>query len=225
MGNRLLRCTSSTALTIADLEYRAKGWLLDGEMRQLSKQRLAARKFLTDKFLWYLRQQARELCGVHEIRGFVAYLNRAHEDPAGRWGNAQMRRSVRPRTVHAYFVDLRTLFRFLAAEGALEESPLEQLRPPRHGQTRWSRSLRTRVHECGHVLLGVGLGPYMRPLGESGPLVAKNLDNDEGLIWRWETAWFLPANVLRRMGPEDVMNESRLTWDQVRGFALPDPIM
>jgi hypothetical protein len=39
MGNRPLSFATSAPLTIAELEYQAKGWLLDGEVRRLSCQR------------------------------------------------------------------------------------------------------------------------------------------------------------------------------------------
>jgi site-specific recombinase XerD len=47
-----------------------------------------------------------------------------------------MTKAVRPCTVATYYGNLRTLFRFLVAEGVLDTSPVDSLRPPiaRHDQ-------------------------------------------------------------------------------------------
>lgn len=37
---------------------------------------------------------------------------------------------MRPRTILTYFGNLRTLFRYLVEEGAIDSSPMESLRPP-----------------------------------------------------------------------------------------------
>lgn len=124
------------ALLVADLASLAKGWILDGEVRQLSKCTTEARRFLVEKLLWFLRQREFATCGTAEIRAFLAYVNTAHEAEEGRWGNAgnplihHARKAVRPRTTQTYFGNLKTLFRYLVAEGALETSPLDTLRSP-----------------------------------------------------------------------------------------------
>src|SRR2546423_1645059 len=57
-----------------------RGWLLDGQVRQLSKNTLAAREFLTDKLLWFLRQREYAECGTAELCG----LKRKDLDLQGR---------------------------------------------------------------------------------------------------------------------------------------------
>ena len=136
MPNRTHRFEIPTStLPLADLERHARGWLLDSEIR-LSPQTAAARRFLVNKLLWFLRVRAFRDCGTAELREFFAYLKTAHQDEAGRWGNAEhpnvrgATKPLKPRSAQTYFVNLKTLFRFLGEEGALEESPLERLKPP-----------------------------------------------------------------------------------------------
>jgi len=124
------------SIPAAELLQLGQGWLLDGEIRQLSKRTLEARRFLVEKLLWFLRQREYPACGTHELRAFLAYLSTSHETEDGRWGKAgdplvtSARRPVKARTVQTYFGNLRTLFRYLVAEGAIEASPMEALRPP-----------------------------------------------------------------------------------------------
>ncbi len=122
--------TGDAEITTADLERHAKNWLLDGELRQLSKRTLEARRFLLDKLVWFLKDRDLPICGATEIRAFLAYVNNAHEQPEGRWGNPHMKREVRPRTTHTYWGNLRTFFRFLVSEGVMQQSPVEAIRPP-----------------------------------------------------------------------------------------------
>jgi len=121
---------SDTSLGISELDRHAQGWLLDGEIRQLSPNTLYARRLLVEKLLWFLRQRKYPTCGTLELRHFLAYIGNGHEDPNGRWGNAQLRKGVRPRTVQTYFINMKTLFGWLVDEGVLEVSPMGNLRPP-----------------------------------------------------------------------------------------------
>jgi site-specific recombinase XerD len=124
-----LRSTGE-AVPLADLERHAHDWVLDGEIRQLSKRTLQDRVSHTQKLVWFLKQREYAACGTHELRAFLAYLNTAHTSEEGRWGNAQQRKPLRPRRVQKYFGDLRTFFRFLVEEQAIDASPMEVLRPP-----------------------------------------------------------------------------------------------
>jgi site-specific recombinase XerD len=108
----------------------AQGWLLDGDLRQLSQQTRAARKLLIEKLLWFLRTHGHPECGTAEIRAFLAYISTGHEREGGRWGNPLLKKAVRPRTVHTYYGNLRTFFRWLVAEGELLVSPMETIRAP-----------------------------------------------------------------------------------------------
>src|SRR4051794_28379951 len=114
--------SSESEIPVSDLEQIAQGWLLDGEARQLSPQTLFARRFIVEKLLWFLRQQQAVTCSAGELRAFLAYVGRRDVDAGGRWGNPQQKKPVRPRTVHTYHGNLRTLFRFAVYEGMIEAS-------------------------------------------------------------------------------------------------------
>lgn len=118
------------ALPVDRLEYYAKGWLLDSEIREHSDQTLYGRRLVTAKLLWWLRLHRHEWCGPNEVRGFLAYLTRG-DDPAGRWGNAQLRgRKPKPGTTATYYNRLRTFFNHVVEEGGCTVSPMASLKPP-----------------------------------------------------------------------------------------------
>lgn len=121
---------SDATISVSELARYADGWFLDGEIRQHSKTTLASRRLIVSKLLWFLRQREYTTCGVLELRQFLAYISRGHEEKGGRWGNRLMTRPVRPRTVHTYHGHLRTLFRWLIGEGAIEVSPMEAIAAP-----------------------------------------------------------------------------------------------
>jgi|SRR5579871_1703493 len=108
---------TDVTIGVAELERYARGWLLDSEIRQLSPGTISNRKLIIEKFRWFLKQQKVTDCGTMELRQFLAYVSNGHEDAGSRWGNAHLRRHVRPSTASMYFARLRTLFRFLISEG------------------------------------------------------------------------------------------------------------
>jgi len=88
---------------------------------------------VSDKLLWFLLHHGHTSCGLAELRGFLAYLQRGHESLEGRWDNKQNPRCstfLRPATVHISYSHLRTFFRWTAAEGVVESSPMDRLPPP-----------------------------------------------------------------------------------------------
>jgi site-specific recombinase XerD len=117
-------------LTPRELERHMEGWLLDGEIRQLSRRTLQERRILVGRLLWFLRQQEFESIGKPELRAYLAYLGRGHEQEGGRWGDPRRTKPLRPRTVATHYVNLKVFFRWLVAEGAIELSPMEELPPP-----------------------------------------------------------------------------------------------
>ncbi len=125
---RFAKC--EPGLATDKLERYAEGWLLDGDIRQHSQRTQDSRRDIVQKLLWFLREKNCATCGTLELRQFLAYCSRGHEDPNGRWGNPHMRKPVRPRTVHTYHGHLRTLFRWFVAEGVVESSPMEAIAPP-----------------------------------------------------------------------------------------------
>jgi site-specific recombinase XerD len=106
------------------------GWLLACEIAQHSKRTIGNRRSILDKFIWFLKQRGYSTCGTLELRQFLAYLNKGHTQAGGRWGNSQQTRPVRPRTVKDYHNHLRTLFRWIVAEGGMEVSPMVRIPAP-----------------------------------------------------------------------------------------------
>lgn len=125
---RYAKTDSMVSLSI--LERYAEGWLLDGEIRQHSPQTLTTRRIIVSKLIWFLKRKGYQECGTLEIRQFLAYLNRGHEEPGGRFGNPQLTNLVRPRTVKDYHSHLRTFFRWLVLEGAIDACPLDSIAAP-----------------------------------------------------------------------------------------------
>ena len=118
------------SLQLPQFVQAAKDWLFDCEYRQHSTSTIATRRIVTDKLSWFLDQRACEQCGTSEVRQFLAYLNRGHQDAEGRWGNSRFNKPVRPRTVHTYHGHLRTFFAWLVTEGILDISPMDKLAAP-----------------------------------------------------------------------------------------------
>ncbi len=119
-------------LPAADLDRYAEQWLLENELGAKSPKTIRARRLLTSKLSWFLREKGHTTCGTPELRAFLGHIANGHEEKAGRWGetNQAGKRQVRPRTILTYFTDLRTFFRFLVSEGALSESPVDKITRP-----------------------------------------------------------------------------------------------
>lgn len=127
---RPLSSVREGTISVTPLESYGNDWLLDCELRQLSPQTRSLRRLILEKLAWYLRQNGHDQCGLRELRAFLAYLGRVPAPSEGRWGNSTLKQVARPATIHTYFAHLRTFFRWLVAEGEIEVSPMETLRPP-----------------------------------------------------------------------------------------------
>jgi hypothetical protein len=71
-----------STLSAGEISRHGQGWLLDGEVRQLSPNTIAARKNMLDKLLWFLRMKEWDQCGTTELHAFLAYICNGH-DSAG----------------------------------------------------------------------------------------------------------------------------------------------
>ena len=124
------RLPGGDTLSINDLERHAVDWINVCEGALLSNRTLEARRNQTQKLLWFLRLRGYTSCGPSELRAFFAYVQNGHEDAADRWSHERLNKGVRPRTIHEYYGDLRTFFRFLVDDGALEVSPMDRIKAP-----------------------------------------------------------------------------------------------
>jgi site-specific recombinase XerD len=120
------------ALNLSDLEFFIKDWLLDCECRQHTQATLGWRRRATGKLLWFLQTNGHEWCGTSELRGFLSYLTRGHQEGGGRWGNARFNRPVSARTVKDYHGCLRALFNWMVNDGVIETSPMARIASPIH---------------------------------------------------------------------------------------------
>ncbi|MGI4788211.1 MAG: tyrosine-type recombinase/integrase, partial [Janthinobacterium lividum] len=118
------------SLSLDQLTYYANGWLVDCEIRQHSPATRATRRLILDKLLWHLRRSGSQACGTSELRLFFSYLINGHKEDGGRWGNPQMSRPIRPRTVDTYHGHLRTFFQWTLTQGALTVSPMALISGP-----------------------------------------------------------------------------------------------
>lgn len=132
MQTALRSLNSYSNIGINDLRRFIKGWILDGEYRQLSPRTLELRRHFLNKLVWWLENEGFESCGTFEIRAFIGYVSNGHQSEQGRWGNPALKTAVKSRTVKDVHGALRTFFRFLVAEGYIPGSPMEGLRPPIH---------------------------------------------------------------------------------------------
>jgi integrase/recombinase XerC/integrase/recombinase XerD len=119
----------ASVVSVRALERHVEGWLLDGEIRQLSRRTLAERRILLRRFVWFVNQQEFESVGKGELRAYLGYLYGAHEQ-GGRWGDARRTKPLRPTTTKTHYVNLKVFFRWLVQEGAIDSSPMEALPPP-----------------------------------------------------------------------------------------------
>jgi site-specific recombinase XerD len=131
MDNRpLSSAKTEPAMDVAELARYADGWLLSGEISQHSPRTLELRRMVVGNLLWFLKDRELPSCGTLELRQFLAYLTNGHKEPGGRWGNPQMTRPVRPRTVRDYHGHLRAFFRWIVSEDGLNASPVDRIPPP-----------------------------------------------------------------------------------------------
>ena len=121
---------SELSIGVSDLRRYVDGWIMSGEIARHSDRTAGNRRQVTKSLFWYLERQEYASCGLPEIRAFFHYVNVGHKEPGGRWGNPQQTRPVTPRTVKDYHSTLRTLFKWIVAEGGLESSPMERIPVP-----------------------------------------------------------------------------------------------
>lgn len=124
--------SSADAINVQELRKFGHGWILDGQYRQLSPLTAEARRNVLDHFFWWLGREQAVTCGALEIKGFLNYATIGHREPGGRFGAAKLTKPLRPRTVKDIYGILRSFFRYLVAEGYIQESPVEAVRPPIH---------------------------------------------------------------------------------------------
>ncbi|HEY0075113.1 MAG TPA: tyrosine-type recombinase/integrase [Abditibacteriaceae bacterium] len=125
--------TSRAALfvSVPDLKHHLQDWLYDCQFRQHSPRTTEFRQHTGEKLIWFLERQKCDRCSVVELRQFLAYVANGHLEAGGRWGNPNMKRPVRPATLHRYYRELRTLFSWMVTEDIIPASPVDWISPPK----------------------------------------------------------------------------------------------
>lgn len=122
--------SSASEIEVDRLERLAADYLLDCDYRLHSPRPVDTRRVFIRNLVWFLRHRGYGACDTSELRQFFVYLRRGHEEGAGHWGNPQWNKPARPVTIKDYYVNLRCLFNWLVADGALEVSPLDAIPKP-----------------------------------------------------------------------------------------------
>lgn len=111
-------------------------WLDDGRAQGHSARTIKERQEEMDRFRWWIVHEDEgdtELAVLSPavIRRFMAYLR--GERPEGRWGNDHhaTKREPRPATLHGYFRTLRAFANWCVAEGLVEKTFMQNVKPPR----------------------------------------------------------------------------------------------
>lgn len=105
-------------------------YLYDCELRLQSSRTLETRRVFFRNLLWFLNHREYHACGLNELRQFFHYLGHGHEEPAGRFGNPNLKRAVRPITVRDYYICFRSFYAWLVAQQELHVSPFDSMAKP-----------------------------------------------------------------------------------------------
>jgi integrase len=113
------------------VERFAQDYLLDCDYRLHSPKTVAIRRIFLKNLVWFLHHRNHQHCGPTELRQFFVYLAHGHEEEGGRFGNRQLKRTVRPITHKDYWVNFKCFFNWLVEESLIESSPMARLVKPR----------------------------------------------------------------------------------------------
>ena len=121
---------SNSTLSAAEFEQYSSAWLLDCEIRQHSKNTIALRRGILDKFLWWLKEKDIGCISNLTMRQFLLYVTNGHKEEGGRWGRKHETDPVTPATVQLYHRHLRACLNWTVEEGGIEVNPMARVKPP-----------------------------------------------------------------------------------------------
>ncbi len=121
-----------TPVSFTPLQIRqlTAAWLVDAEYRRLSLQTIAFRRNLAEKLIWFIEHRALSKFSTLEARQFLMYLDTGHQESSGRWGNHNLKQTVRPATLRTYYNNLKVMFSWVVSEGYADASPMATVKPP-----------------------------------------------------------------------------------------------
>jgi site-specific recombinase XerD len=111
-------------LPVAALPRLVDSWLLVGDINRHNPCITENRRLSLGQFVWFLNQRGLTHCGPHDVRAFLHYLTRGHEEPGGRWGNPRLTKTTKPSTVRSHHTTLKAFFNWLMAEREITMSPI-----------------------------------------------------------------------------------------------------
>lgn len=128
------RFPSSVSIPTPEIIHALEDWIADGKFQRLSKRTIEQRRFIADKLRWFLESNLHRECGDRELRRFLTYISRAHEDKDGRWGNRnpQSYRPVSSGTLRDYHHVLSAFGAWLVAEDLAESSIMARVPRIKH---------------------------------------------------------------------------------------------
>lgn len=116
--------------TLSQLRKWAADWILDCEIRQLSRAAIEDYKLFLRYFFWFLESEAAEEIGTPELKRFAAYLSTGHTEPGGRWGNPKLTKPLSKTSVCFYLKNMRVFYNFLLREEFISVNPTAKIKSP-----------------------------------------------------------------------------------------------
>ena len=123
------------SIAVADLSRAMDSWIVSCQVRQMTEKTIHCRRWLCDKFLWFLangRPDSAAPCDRSSVEGFLIYAGKVLPTGVGRWGNTDAlyttRAATRPVSVASYHRILRAFCNWMVEEGFLSESPMAKIR-------------------------------------------------------------------------------------------------
>ena len=113
-----------------ELQSFIEDFLLDAQLKNLSKHTLTIRKDFLEKFVWFLEKREFTHVSPTEIKSFLLYLQNGHLDEGGRFGNPKLTAPLKTVSINGYFRVLRSFFNYLEFESEIWENPIARIKAP-----------------------------------------------------------------------------------------------
>lgn len=120
-----------TPIPVELVRQGAEDWIVEAQYLKQSPKTIRSKRDSIEKFLWWCQYQRVTELRQQEIRKFLAYIVNAHLTPEGRWGQSHLKKEVTSRTLQSYFVNLRTLLKWLEEQQVIPQSPMTGLPQPK----------------------------------------------------------------------------------------------
>lgn len=114
-------------------------WILEAKYKCQSDDTIKGKRWAIEKLLAWLAANNATICGTMEIRRYLAYIAKSHEEPGGRWGRggfgdperARFLKPVSARTIEYYYNYTKGFFRWCVSQDYMLLDPMRKLTIPR----------------------------------------------------------------------------------------------